>query len=161
MLRYSNYQIVFQEVPGEVSLAINITGCPNKCKGCHSPHLMEDTGEILNADVLNRLLNKHGNAITCICFMGGDSHPEEIESLSVFIKEASGYCIKTAWYSGRSQLPRDSMVNKFDFIKLGPYVEKFGALDAPETNQRFYKIENGKMVDITFLFQKISHLIPI
>ena len=29
MLKYANYDIVFQEVPDEVTLAINISNCPN------------------------------------------------------------------------------------------------------------------------------------
>ncbi|MCL2247577.1 MAG: anaerobic ribonucleoside-triphosphate reductase activating protein, partial [Lentimicrobiaceae bacterium] len=71
-MRFLSYDIVFQEVPGEVALAINISNCPNRCKGCHSSHLQEDTGEELTEDVLFSLLNIYGNAVTCVCFMGGD-----------------------------------------------------------------------------------------
>ena len=38
-MRYSGLQIVFQEIPNEISLAIHFTGCPLKCKGCHSNDL--------------------------------------------------------------------------------------------------------------------------
>ena len=48
MLKYADYDIVFQEIPNEVTLAINISNCPNRCVGCHSPYLMEDVGEELN-----------------------------------------------------------------------------------------------------------------
>lgn len=44
MTKYVDYDIVFQEVPGEVSLALNISNCPFKCEGCHSPHLRENIG---------------------------------------------------------------------------------------------------------------------
>ena len=37
MLKYSNYEITFAEVPDEISLCINLTNCPHKCIGCHSP----------------------------------------------------------------------------------------------------------------------------
>ena len=39
MLKYYNYDIVFQEYPDEVTLAINLTMCPNRCVGCHSAYL--------------------------------------------------------------------------------------------------------------------------
>ena len=44
MLKYTSYTVVFQEVPDEVSLAFEVSGCPFKCEGCHSPHLWEDVG---------------------------------------------------------------------------------------------------------------------
>lgn len=48
MIKYYNTDIVFQEIPGEVTLAINLTRCPFKCKGCHSTHLQQDIGEELD-----------------------------------------------------------------------------------------------------------------
>ena len=39
MLKYANFDIVFQEVPEEVTLAINISNCPNQCPGCHSKNV--------------------------------------------------------------------------------------------------------------------------
>jgi anaerobic ribonucleoside-triphosphate reductase activating protein len=122
MLRFHNYDIVFQEVPGEVTLAINLSNCPNRCKGCHSPYLMEDTGEILNESVLAGLLEKYGNAITCVCFMGGDAAPREVERLAASLHEATCRRIKTAWYSGRQSFPQACSLQHFDFIKLGSYI---------------------------------------
>ena len=55
MLKYANTQLGFREFPGEVALLINISGCPNKCKGCHSSYLLEDKQyslEILEAKCL-------------------------------------------------------------------------------------------------------------
>ncbi len=48
MLKYVDTAIVFSEIPGEITLAINISGCPNHCQGCHSKYLWKDYGEILN-----------------------------------------------------------------------------------------------------------------
>jgi len=154
MLRFVNYSVVFQEVPEEVTLAINISGCPNKCKGCHSSYLMENTGEILNSEVLSGIIDKYKDAITCVCFMGGDSEPKAIEHLSFFVRQASNNRIKTAWYSGKCNLPRNCSLEYFDYIKLGPYIEELGGLDSPRTNQFFYKIENGKMIDKSQSFKK-------
>lgn len=38
-MKYSDAQVVFAEVPDEITLAISISGCPNRCPGCHSQHL--------------------------------------------------------------------------------------------------------------------------
>ncbi len=152
MLRFHNYDVVFQEVPNEVTLAINLTNCPNGCKGCHSPYLMEDTGELLDENVLIGLLEKYKNAITCVCFMGGDSEPQEVERLLVFLRKITDDRIKTAWYSGKQYLPEDCNLQYFNFIKLGPYIEHLGGLDSVFTNQRFYSIENEIMVDMTEQF---------
>ncbi len=154
MLRFVNYNIVFQEIPNEVTLAINLSNCPNRCKGCHSPYLTEDIGEVLNENALAVLLEKYDKAITCVCFMGGDAAPQEVEQLAVFLRRKTNARIKIGWYSGKSVFPKECSLRKFDFIKLGPYIEHLGGLDSITTNQRFYHIEEGKMVDITDYFHK-------
>ena len=159
MLRFVNYNIVFQEVPGEVTLAINISNCPNHCKGCHSPYLQEDSGEILNNDILSELLEKYGDAITCVCFMGGDASPLEVQQSAIFLRNQTNGQIKIAWYSGKNSFPEACSLRNFDYIKLGAYVEQLGGLDSKMTNQRFYRIEDGKMIDITKLFSKTEPII--
>ena len=153
MLKYLNTQVTFSEVPDEITLCINITGCKIGCKNCHSSYLAEDIGNKLNSDSIKELINNN-KGITCICFMGGDSNPLEVDALTHFIK--INYPIKTAWYSGRQELSKDINLNNFNFIKLGPYIEDLGPLNSKTTNQRFYKIEEGKLVDITNLFWKDS-----
>ena len=53
MLKYVNTGIVFQEIPDEVTLAINISNCPCHCPGCHSHYLWEDIGLPLDTDAQN------------------------------------------------------------------------------------------------------------
>lgn len=148
MLKYLNTEIVFQEVPDEISLAINITNCPCHCDGCHSPQLWENIGTILDKDSLSNLI-KSNEGITCVLFLGGDSSIYDITQLSTIVKECN---LKVAWYSGRNVFPKD--LSKFDYIKIGPYIKSLGGLDNKNTNQRFYKVENGNLVDKTFMFQK-------
>jgi anaerobic ribonucleoside-triphosphate reductase activating protein len=154
MLRFFNYDIVFQEVPGEVTLAINLSNCPNRCKGCHSPYLMEDVGMALDRNALDGMLEKYGDAITCVCFMGGDAAPEEVGELAGYVRRKTGGRLKTGWYSGRPALSQDCSIERFDYIKLGPYIEHLGGLDAATTNQRFYRVDNGTMIDATAGFRK-------
>ena len=151
MLKYVDTKVTFAEVPNEISLCINISNCPCNCKGCHSSYLAKDIGNELNNNSIKELINNN-KGITCICFMGGDSNPLEVDALTHFIK--INYPIKTAWYSGRQELSKDINLNNFNFIKLGPYIEDLGSLNSKTTNQRFYKIEEGKLVNITNLFWK-------
>lgn len=62
--------------------------------------------------------------------------------------------IKVAWYSGRQELSKEINVDNFDFIKLGPYQEEKGPLNNPNTNQKFYQVVEGELVDITYKFWK-------
>ena len=153
MLKYVDTKVTFAEVPNEISLCINISNCPCNCKGCHSSYLAEDIGNELNGNSIKELINNN-KGITCICFMGGDSNPLEVDALAQFIKIY--FPIKVAWYSGRQELSKDINLNNFSFIKLGPYIEELGPLNSNTTNQRFYKVEEGKLVDITNLFWKDS-----
>ena len=152
MLRYTDYDIVFQEVPDEITLAINISNCPNRCKGCHSPYLLKDIGEPLTEENLSALLKKYGKAITCVCFMGGDASPADIKQLAEYLHHQTVAPVKVGWYSGKSKLPEHFDVSHFQYIKLGPYIESLGGLKSETTNQRLYHIENGIMEDITYRF---------
>ena len=75
MLKYTNHDIVFQEFPDEVTLAINLSLCPNRCPGCHSAWLQDDVGQELDAATLRSLTAHYAGAITCVALMGGDNDP--------------------------------------------------------------------------------------
>lgn len=166
MLKYVNTEVVFREFPDEVTLAINISGCPNKCPGCHSSYLINDIGTDLTPSELDELIfNNPG--ITCVGFMGGDADPKQLSVLAEYIKE--NYILKVGWYTGRNYYTEDveefhnvhfpCKVDCYDYIKVGPYVENLGPLDKRTTNQRMYlntkmsanpKIMIGE--DITYKF---------
>jgi len=154
MLKYANYDIVFQEVPEEVTLAINITNCPNQCQGCHSKYLWENVGKALDNSELNRLVSQYKTGITCVCFMGGDAEPEEVARLARQVKkDYSG--MKVAWYSGKNDLPQNVGTEHFDYIKLGRYMAELGPLDSATTNQRMIKrLADGRVKDITEWFRR-------
>lgn len=144
MLKYVNYDIVFQEIPNETTLAINISNCPCHCKGCHSPYLAKDIGTELTSYSLLELLKKN-KGVTCVAMMGGDSEPQEVEYFSELVRNIAG--LRYAWYSGRQELPKDIDISKFDYIKLGPYIEELGGLKSPTTNQRFYEVQMSREID--------------
>ena len=150
MLKYVDAKVVFAEVPDEVTLAINISGCPCNCRGCHSSYLAKDIGEPLDLQHLTNLIDSN-KGITCVCIMGGDANPDEVDDIAQCIKEYYPE-LKVGWYSGRQELSKDIELSNFDIIKLGPYKEEFGPLNSKTTNQRFYKVSDGELVDITSRF---------
>ena len=154
MLKYVDYDIVFQEIPDEVTLAINLSNCPHRCVGCHSPHLRSDIGEALTETTLSTLIHKYENSITCVCFMGGDAAPDELCHLASFIRERWDGNIKTAWYSGSNSLQDERLKRCFDYIKLGEFIQSLGGLNKKTTNQRLYRVTNGTMQDITTRMQR-------
>lgn len=152
MLKYLNTQVTFAEVPDEITLCINITGCKNGCKNCHSFYLAQDIGTELTFNEVRKLIKKN-SGISCIALMGGDAEPDKINTLASFIINHYG-SIKVAWYSGRQELNNNIDLCNFDYIKLGPYKEEFGPLNSRTTNQRFYKVNGKELVDITNKFWK-------
>ena len=54
--KYLDTQVVFQEFPDEITLAINITNCPCHCPGCHSKELAEDIGDILDEPTIDKMI---------------------------------------------------------------------------------------------------------
>lgn len=154
MLRYANYDIVFQEFPDEVALAVNLTGCPCHCPGCHSQYLWNDAGEVLDFERLLQLVDHYGGGITCVGLMGGDAAPDEVLSLLDQLREARPK-LRTGWYSGRQDLPvAFNPHHAPDYVKLGPWREELGPLSAETTNQRMYRYHsNGSREDITDKFR--------
>lgn len=152
MLKYVNHDIVFQEFPDEVTLAINLSLCPNFCPGCHSPYLCGDHGEELSEERLISLLTDYRDEITCVGFMGGDNDALEVERLCEVVKQRFDGTIKTGWYSGRQELPEGIHLNVFDYVKLGPYREECGPLKQRTTNQRLYHVHGYQLEDITARF---------
>ena len=152
MLRYCNTDIVFQEYPDEVTLAINISGCPCHCPGCHSPFLWTDKGDELTIDSLTSLIEEAGEPITCIGFMGGDADPKTIDNLAFYVKQHYP-TLKTGWYTGRTAISPDIHKEYFDYIKVGPYLRHLGALNSPKTNQRMLRRRpDNSFEDITSRF---------
>ena len=160
MIKYVDTLVGFREVPDEISLCINISNCPCKCDECHSAYLAEDIGkELTNKELHNIIMNNNG--ITCICFMGGDSDPKEINSLAELVRNSYPE-LKIAWYSGRAYISPGIILENFDFIKIGPYLKDNGGLDNPNTNQRMYEIRRFSqntdklgLFDITNKFWKV------
>jgi anaerobic ribonucleoside-triphosphate reductase activating protein len=156
MLKYLYVKEVFSEIPSEISLAVSITGCKQRCYGCHSKELWEDKGTPLDVETLCGLLNQH-KGITCLLLLGGEHDIDALTELFMYAHKR----VKTAWYCGLDRLPKQhqGITQYLDFLKLGHFDIELGGLDSPTTNQHLYKIEhqadgNYRQTDITHLFWK-------
>lgn len=155
MLKYATYDIVFQEFPDEVTLAIDLSLCPNRCPGCHSAALQGDVGDELTPAALDDLISRYADAITCVGLMGGDNDPEAVWQLFDHIRATYGGRYKTGWYSGRTLVPPSDRLAAIDYLKLGPWQAARGPLGSPTTNQRYYRVErDGSLTDLTSRFAK-------
>ena len=160
MIKYTEAEITFREVPDEISLSINISNCPYKCKGCHTPYLQKNIGNELTTEVLDKLIDENKNEITCITFLGDGNNINEMAKL---INHCKNKNLLTCLYTGSTDI--DNIVNicgkGLCYIKIGQYIQEKGGLDAANTNQKFYKINyctdtNGKEYviynDLTYKF---------
>lgn len=148
MVIFDRYDVVFAEIPNEVSLAFTLTGCPNNCEGCHSPHLRNSTGTELTEYLLIEILKEYSSSITTVLFLGGDAYQDKLIPL---LRVARAKGLKTALYSGFDEI-NCNLTSFLDYYKIGRYVHELGGLDSDTTNQRLYKLPEKK--DVTHLLRR-------
>lgn len=132
---YDKYDIVFQEIPDEVTLAFTIKGCQNNCKGCHSPHLREDFGKELTFDILTKLLLEYKDTITNVLFLGEGNDKKSLRQLMEWCRAFT----KVSLYSGRDYID-PYYLEWLDYYKVGSYQHELGGLNSLTTNQKLFKI---------------------
>ena len=151
MLKYESTLVTFTEVPDEIALCFNITGCPCLCKGCFEPWLREDIGKELSLENVKAEIAKHPH-ISCICFLGGDRDHNYLGTLIRSLKDLFSDK-KFAMYSGFSDFD-ENLGKLLDYYKIGPFIPERGPLNSRNTNQVFLRKENGIWSDITYRFQR-------
>jgi anaerobic ribonucleoside-triphosphate reductase activating protein len=146
-MRYSGLQIVFQEIPDEISLAIHFTGCPLKCKGCHSNDLWDsERGLYLDAVKFNQIVAQYSKYITCVVFMGGEW---QLTLLIEMIQVAQKHNKKTALYTGLPFIEVPTvLINCLNYLKYGPYISELGGLRSKKTNQRLLNLNTNEIIDL-------------
>lgn len=149
MIKYipEDLLVVFEEIPDEITLALNISNCQNCCIGCHTPYLRQNIGDELDEEKIKELIEQN-SGISCVCFMGEGNDREALLNIAQYIRREFPD-LKTALYSGRVAV-EDEIYDYFDYVKVGPYIESLGPLNSKTTNQRLYKNKE----DITYKFWK-------
>jgi anaerobic ribonucleoside-triphosphate reductase activating protein len=142
------YSVVLQEVPGEISIGIQVATCKQGCKGCSYKYL-DKFGKIdMDMQKFEKILKDNQGLATCVLFMGG----EEECDLPDFLDRAKSLGYKTCMYTGMRTIGEIDIriSSKLDYIKVGRWEGK--SLKDPDTNQRFYSLPEKK--DITDIFQR-------
>ena len=146
---YYDFQVVLQEVPGEISLCFSICGCQLRCKGCHSSHLWkENNGKILRIHNYLETLNTYSGYATCVLFMGGEWHSKELIEM---LKIAKHKNYKTCLYTGETYVSKE-ISEELTFLKTGKWKQELGGLESQTTNQVFKDIRKNK--NLNYLFSK-------
>lgn len=155
VLYSSDFQITTQDVPDELSLAISLSGCPLKCKGCHSSFTWDPKfGEPMTDEVLHTLIknNKH---ISCVLFYGGEWKLKRLLELFGIVKS---HDLKICLYTGLTleevKERKPEIINNVDYLKVGRYIAELGGLNKKATNQKMYRInqKTRQLEDITNKF---------
>lgn len=127
--------VVLEEVPDRVTLAVEIPNCQGSCPGCHSSFLKLDLGKELTAAEADRLVEDNFG-VNCFLFLGEGNDHEALMELAAHLRAAHPD-LELALYSGRQEV-EEEIYEAFDFVKVGPYVEALGPLSEASTNQRMY-----------------------
>ena len=137
--------VVLEEIPGRITLALEISNCQGNCVGCHSPFLRTDTGEELTPAVADRLIDDNFG-INCFLLLGEGKDHRALMEFAAWLRSAHPG-LELGIYSGRTEV-EEEMYEAFDYVKTGPYIAGYGPLNSVTTNQRLYYHRE----DITFRF---------
>ena len=136
----------FGLIPHKLSCYIELGGCLQKCKGCHSSYLSipiaKDLWKPISV-ITNYIENQAKLGAECVVIMGGTyNRGMDIGDLIELIKALSKV-LPVALYSG---LPVKSIthaalaeVHELKYIKMGNYIESKGGLASETTNQVMYE----------------------
>lgn len=150
MLYFSHEQVVWQEVPDEVSLAYTITGCPLGCKGCHSTDSWPaGSGTPLTTAYLSQRLQQYQGLISCVLFLGGEWQPAALITLLQQVKANGLHC---CLYTGLEQITPE-ITQYLTYLKTGRWIAALGGLDNPATNQRFIDLRTRQQLNYRFIRQ--------
>ena len=151
--------VTFEEIPTEVTLSLSISGCLNRCPGCHSPELRSNIGTELTDERLDELIERNAG-ISCVLLLGEGSDGDRLREVAERVR--NHWKLKVALYSGRDEIESD-LWDWFDYVKIGSYKRELGPINKVTTNQRLYRYSVfyssavfGKKgwMDVTRLFWK-------
>lgn len=150
-MRYYTKDVVFQEVPNEISLSYSICGCPLNCDGCSwKSGLTVNSEEKELTDIEFEIdLKKYKGLVSCVLFLGGEWEKDSLlDKLNIALK----YGYKTCLYTGLELENIDkNILSKLDYIKTGRYIKELGGLNNPNTNQKFIDLKRNTLLNNLFL----------
>lgn len=143
-MKFFDTDIVFKEIPDEISLCFSMFGCPHKCVNCHWNTIDKANLYDLNITIAQNIADKYKNKVSCILFLGGEWDIEFIDVVKIF--KNNGF--KVALYTGLDFDYVDvELIKILDYIKVGRYIDDLGGLESPITNQVLYKLDNMEVLN--------------
>ena len=127
--------VVLEEIPDKVTLAVEISNCRGSCPGCHTPFLQQDLGVELTPEDVDRLIADNFG-VNCFLLLGEGRDKEALLRIAAHL-QAHHPGIERAVYSGRTEVEPE-IYAAFDYVKVGPYIAELGPLNERTTNQRLY-----------------------
>lgn len=146
MLKFYSKQVVFQEVPNEISISFSIAGCPLKCPGCSWKTAVSSMLEKqLTDEYYYKALEEYKNLASCVLFYGGEWDKQDLIH-KLRIAKSMNY--KTCLYTGLTFEKVDKeIIDNLDYIKVGPYIAALGGLDSPKTNQKLINLKTNEIMN--------------
>lgn len=144
--------VVLEEIPDRVTLAVEISNCQGSCVGCHSPFLKDDIGEELTVETVDRLIEENFG-VNCFLLLGEGKDPAAVLAIAAHMRRCHPD-IEIALYSGRTEVEPE-LFKAFDYVKVGPYIAEFGPLNKKTTNQRLF--HHGEDITSRFWSKGLEH----
>ena len=79
--------VVLEEIPDRLTLAIDISNCTGLCEGCHSPFLRRNVGVELTTEAIDSLIADNFG-INCFLFLGEGNDHEALMSVAAYVRRA-------------------------------------------------------------------------
>ena len=124
--------VVLEEIPDRVTLAVEISNCQGSCVGCHSPWLKTDVGEPLTEAAIDALIADNFG-VNCFLLLGEGNDHEAVLRIADHLRTKHP-TLERAIYSGRTAVENE-IFEAFDYVKVGPYIAEYGPLNKETTNQ--------------------------
>lgn len=140
-----SHDIVLMELPGEVSLAFAVAGCPGNCPGCSWKEKSLGSQVEMTMDAFQDLLLSVKGLVTCVLFLGGEWNSD----LNTFLDVSREYGFKTGLYTGRNNVSKETE-ERLTYLKTGEYIAELGGLESPNTNQILRNLETGEVLNGLF-----------
>lgn len=138
--------VATSELPGEVAVYIEFSGCTQNCPECHSQHLIGEQGDSISLEDLvynvYAITECYPEDITAIVLMGGTANlrmtnKKLLALLKALYKKTR---LPIGIYSGKDEdLDEWVSVKEVSWLKTGSYKKELGGLEVPTTNQKIYE----------------------
>lgn len=137
--------VTTSELPGEVAVYIEFSGCTQNCPECHSQHLIGEQGDNISLEDLvynvYAITECYPEDITAIVLMGGTANKRMTNKKLLTLIQAlyKKMRLPIGIYSGKDEdLDKWLLVKEVSWLKTGSYKKELGGLEVPTTNQRMY-----------------------